>query len=1179
MNRKSFPIGLVALLAFCIATAVRAQTVSEDFTGANTNNSWWFFNGACLTAGSTPGAEPSGTSFQMPGCVAIGQGGSGPLYYNEPLVGGYNGVSGSTQTLPDPTGNGALRFTNGNPGGFDQNGAIVSTTPFPTGQGVSITFKTVTYRGNSGGGDSDGADGMSFYLMDASQLNTAEITGTSSGNGNGIGSWGGSLGFTCSNTNAPYNGIIGGYLAVGIDEYGNFLNGENLMSGYTGSNTASGDNTAEGYGYKPNRIGLRGAGSIAYTWLNANYPTYYPSGESTSYQENAVMNTCKTGEVWNSTTGKAATISGKTVSLYDYAPIPGAYVELPYTQKIANESAMSRGAAQPIFYQLSVTGNGLLSLSYSYNGGAYQSVISGQNITTSNGPLPANFLFGFAGSTGGSSNIHEILCFKAAPATTSASSAGASEKQSAQLETGAQAYFAYYNPNNWTGDVTASNLTVSQSGAVTIATTPNWDAACTLTGVPTGETCLATGGGPTAALAPTSRAILTWNGTTGIPFEWNNLTSAQQTALDAGDSTALASESGYEPYSRLNFLRGNRTQEINSAGVGLFRTRTDVLADVIDSSPAWVGPPDSPYTAPWTDRLYPSATAAESATTAQTYAQYVTASGTRLNVVYVGSNDGLLHGFRSGSYDGNGNFINNATTPNDGMEVLAYMPSAVVQSIHSTTATGDYSNPQYAHAFFVDATPATGDLFYAGQWHTWVAGGLGAGGADFFALDVTNPTSSNFVESNAGTLVIGDWTPSTITCTNVGNCGNNMGNSYGTPQIRRMHNGDWAVIWGNGFGSASGDAGIYIMTIDANTAAQTFYYLSTSTGSASNPNGIAFPSAADLDGDHITDYIYAGDLQGNLWRFDVTSSNPANWAVTTPGPLFTAPAGQPITTAIAIAGGAPTPGMEPFVMLLFGTGQKTPLSATSPATYATAQQSLYGVWDWNMTAWDAASAAQYQPLAPGSAPSLTGPNYTISQSNLTQQVVAIGSSGDVDITTNATVCWAGLTTCTSGNNKYGWYLNFPSAQEQVIYSPQLVAQALTVNTIVPANNSPTSCTNNADTGYTYLLSALTGAAFSQVFLPASATSTYSANPQYADSNAIAMLTGATGTSFVIYNAAGTPYLVFETAGSAGQAGTSGGSVGSGSTNGVGDAFAGGGTLGANLPPNNTGKRISWIERR
>ena len=254
MIRSSHMVVLSAIAALAAPLAARAQTtISEDFTGTGTNNSWWYFNGACLTAGSAQaaGSEPSGGSGgKLPGCVAIGQGGQGPLYYQEPLVGGVNGVGSNTQTLPDPAGQGALRFTNGWPGGYAQNGAILSTAPFPTGQGVAITFKTVTYRGNSGGGDNDGADGISFYLMDAGALNTGGINGVSNGDGNGIGAWGGSLGYTCSNANPPYNGLVGAYLAVGIDEYGNFLNGANFMPSYTGNNPIWGDNTALGYGYR-----------------------------------------------------------------------------------------------------------------------------------------------------------------------------------------------------------------------------------------------------------------------------------------------------------------------------------------------------------------------------------------------------------------------------------------------------------------------------------------------------------------------------------------------------------------------------------------------------------------------------------------------------------------------------------------------------------------------------------------------------------------------------------------------------------------------------------------------------------------------------------------------------------------------------------------------------------------
>ena len=1164
INRYSF-ITVLAALALGAPLAVEAQAaISEDFTGASTTNSWYFFNGACLTAGSATGVEPSGGSAgRMPGCTSIKS-----SYYNENLVGGYNG------TFPDPVGSGALRFTNGRPGGYQQNGAIVSTTPFPTGQGISVTFKTVTYLGDSGGAGGDGADGISFYLMDASHLNTSTITGTSSGDGNGIGAWGGSLGYACSNANPPYNGLVGAYLGLGIDEFGNFLNGATWMPGYTGPNPATADNSALGYGYKPNRIGLRGAGNIAWSWLNANYPTYYPSGQSAAWMQSAVRATCAAGVVWdNAHNGKAVKVTGDTIPLYDYAPIPNAYVELPASTQIANENAMTRAAATVIFYQLRITQGGLLSLSYSLNGGAYQSVIAGQSITASNGALPENFLFGFAGSTGGSTNIHEILCFKADPATSAASSAGASEKQSAKLETGTQAYFAYYNPSGWTGRVTASGLGFDSFGNVIIAATPNWDASCTLTGVAAGKTCRTTGAaGPIPAEAPASRVILSWNGSAGIPFEWGNLTSSpgggQQAAIDAGDAAPYGAN-------RLNYLRGDRSNEINTSGVGLYRSRTSVLGDIIDSSPTWVGPPVAPYTATWGDRLNPAATVPEAGSSAQTYTQYVAAAQTRMNVVYVGGNDGLLHGFRSGSYDPNGNFV---ATGNDGLEVLAYMPGAVVQTIHSATANVDYSSAQYGHNFYVDATPGAGDLFYGNAWHSWVVGGLGAGGSAIFALDVTNPTTSTFTEANAASLVIGEWTSASIACANVASCGSSLGNTYGTPQIRRLHDGKWAVIFGNGFGSTSGDAGIFVMTIDPTTHAQTIYYLSTHT--AGSGNGIAFASPVDLDGDHITDYVYAGDLQGNLWRFDLTSSSETNWALT-PGPLFKTPAGQPITTGIVAASGAPSSGMQQYLMLLFGTGQKTPFTNTNPASYATGTQALYGVWDWNLSVsdggilgpgaanpagWNGLSGAQYAGLTHANT-GLASP-YTLTLANLQAQTATINTTTqNRDIANNATICWAALSTCAS-NKQFGWYINLPGAQEQIIYGPELVSQALTVNSIVPATTNPTSCGNQSDTGFTYVLSAMTGGAFNQVFLPPSeaANSAINTNPRYTDTNAIAILTNATGSPFVTSNAAGTHFLVYETNQVQSGAGANG------------DNLLGG-TLGLNLPPNTAGRRLTWIELR
>ncbi|HSY05549.1 MAG TPA: PilC/PilY family type IV pilus protein [Steroidobacteraceae bacterium] len=1268
INRNSFIAVFAAVVALAAAPGVKAQSnISEDFTGATTQNSWWFFNGACLTASTLAGHEPTvaagvGVGGQVPGCTTIAT-----TYYNkssgEHLVGG----QGLTNTTADPATKGALRFTNGSPYGYSENGGIVFATPFPTGQGVSITFKTVTYLGDSGGGGSDGADGMSFFLMDATQLNTATITGVGSGNGNGLGSWGGSLGYTCSNSNTPFNGLIGAYLGLGIDEYGNFLNGSSNTLG-EGGTSATGDNTASGGGYQPGRIGIRGAGNVAWATLtgaygsnpNNNGKPYYPGSLATScaisggtYSAGsglcsgnptdamwAVQNTCSTGTLWNyknvnNPTNAGATSLSNAVNtgnatatppippILDYTAQPGGYVVLPAGTQIANEAATTRSAATPIFYQLKISQNGRLSLSYatcppaSMTGcSAFTSVITNQNITTSNGPLPANFLFGFAGSTGGSTNVHEILCFKAAPATSASSSAGASEKQSAKLETGTQAYFAYYNPSNgWTGRVTASGLGFDSFGNVTIAATPNWDASCVLTGVSAASTCSTTGiAGPSTAESPvysavpfSSRQILSWNGTTGVAFEYSSLSAAQQAAIDLGDtsgSPALSSAScavtppgapsaAYWNQDRVNYLRGDRSCEVNSAGVGLFRRRSSVLADIMDSSPIWVGAPGAPYPAVWSDRLVASDPLPENAAP-QSYPSWATAANqaNRTQVVYVGANDGMLHGFRSGYFNpaSAAGCASNPTpncgfTNNDGMEVLAYVPGAIISGtsadlIHTNTSTPpasnvnnipvDYANPQYGHNYFVNATPGTGDVFFGGAWHTWLVGGLGAGGGAIYALDITNPgqttasgsVAGNFNESHAAALVLGEWTSANavggIVCSNVPTCRLSLGNTFGTPQIRRLHDGKWGMIFGNGFGSANGDAGIFVGVLNPNSGAVTFYYYSA--GAATGPNnGIAFTTPVDLDGDHVSDYVYAGDLKGNLWRFDLTSNSEGSWAVT-PGPLFTTAAGQPITTAIVAASGAPSQGMQQQLMLLFGTGQKIGITNTTGTSYASGQQSLYGVWDWNMSAWNAASAfTQYASLPAGA----TG---TLGQANLTLQATMIGASGDVEINSNQTICWDAQSQCSSGNTKFGWYINLPSAQEQIIYSPELVSQALTVNSIVPATNTPTSCTNNPDTGYTYVLNALTGGAFNQVFLPPSEAQNpgVNTNQAYLDAHAIAMLTNATGSSFITGNASGTQYLIYET--NQVESGNGGNNIQ-------------GGSLGLNLPPNTIGRRLGWIELR
>jgi type IV pilus assembly protein PilY1 len=1116
------------------------------------------------------------------------------------FLGGYNG------TFPDPANGGALRFTNKD----NENGAILSAFSYPLStQGLQVSFTTVTYDGNSGGSGADGADGISFFLQDASF--PADV-----------GAFGGSLAYTCSNANNDgtinpltglargYDGLQGGYIGLGIDEYGNFLNGVVNTLGETGT-SASGDNTATGGGYQPGRIGLRGSGSITWQSLNRQYPNYYPSSISSSNRVAAVQQACRTGLVsdWSSGTQVALTtptpiaISPLNAASYtapqvaptygDYFAVPAGYKVLPSNQPIANENAGNRSNAIPITYNLKISPAGLLSLSYSYNGGANQAVITNVDITQKNAvtnipanPLPASVRFGFAGSTGGSRNVHEIMCFQATPADTSASSAGLNQKQSAKVQTGSQVYLAYYNPQTLAGSVTSQYLLTDSNNDLFISPTINWDGSCVLTGVPVGSNCDTTGpaGTGTPLSPPSGRVMLSWNYATSsgsaapTAFEWASLSSTAQGLLDTGDTAPITA-------TRLNYLRGDRSLEqvptSTTTFSGIYRDRTSVLGDIVDSSPTWVGPPQAGYPNTWSDLIHSTGDPYPE-NSGESYGVFSGANtGTgpvenqRTNVVYVGANDGALHGFRSGSYTASG-VINEAN--NDGKEVLAYVPGYVVQTIQSTNASRNFSDPQYGHKFDVDASPSVGDVFYSGVWHTWLVGGLGPGGKAIYALDITDPDSMFVSESSPSTVVKGEWSNTSITCTNSTTCAASLGNTYGTPVIRRLHNGQWAAIFGNGFGSTNGDAGIFIMLIDANGNSPTFLYLTTGVGSATSPNGIAYVAAADLDGDRITDYVYAGDIQGNLWRFDLTSVSTGSWAVT-PNPIYQTAGGQPITTAPIVVG-TPGNGLYEHVMVEFGTGRQVPQSNISAATYQTSQMALYGIWDWNMSSWNAQSSTKFatpstavtQPAAPAAHVSGTGSLIAQTITSTTTATVANTGSDYRTVSTNP-VCYADVTSCSS----YGWYLNLvsgypnatdpalpqataavPSATkiyEQVIYNPVLILGAFVVNTTIPPQIAATSCYSAAASGWTMALDPATGGSFPTSFFE---------NPT---GNHSALNATTSGGTYAVSGVA---------AGGTGSAST----VLTGSQNNLLEQGPGGGFhLPINPPGNLKGKRVTWIQKR
>ncbi len=1104
-----------------------ALVIKDTLNGASSSFNWATFNGACLTAGDGTGT--------IPACVGL------------PYYAGKTQVGGTTGRLPDAVGSGALRLTNGDTkagsNGNNQTGAVVSNFTFPTNDGVQVTFKTVSYGGNNFNGT--GADGITFFLSNGTLPPT-------------VGAFGGSLGYSCSNNKTPADGVDHGYLAVGIDEYGNFANPDD--------NTHTGPGGLPGSNFRANRISIRGSGETTWTNLNLARPNLYPSTLDASQRAAAVRETCRTGMLMNYgpafTDSRGRTISNGASTRQSLATAGNLNYPLlansDLSINLANQQAVNmpvRGNAIPINYAIKITQAGLLDFSYSVNGGAVQQVFNQFNITAGNGALPPSFRFGFSGGTGGGSNVHEILCFKAAPATDAGSSAGSNVQQAA-VRFGTQVYLASYHPLNWWGQLTAQDFLINATtGDLSISPVANWDAHCTLTGgncdaiTPTTSATKMT----VTAQAPSSRQILTWDGTQGTSLAWGSLSTTQQSALSAGGTNTVGSD-------RLDYLRGTRTNEIASGGV--FRTRTSVLGDIVDSSPTWVGPPTQSYRT-WTDKLYPTQTAPEAGVS---YNSFKTANATRQNLVYVGANDGLLHAFRAGSSDASGNFVG---TTNTGTEALAYMPAAVVSSIHSTTDREDFSSPQYGHNFYVNATPGTGDLFYNGAWHTWLVSGLGAGGnitgainnntstaqGALFALDITDPTQFN--QTNARNLVQGEWSSNDITCTNVTNCAQNLGSIYGTPVIRRLHNGQWAVLFGNGLNSSAGVAGMFIMLVDSG-GNKSFRFLSTNSGPVSgNKNGIAYVTPADLDDDHITDYVYAGDVSGNLWRFDLTSDNPNTWAVSSPA-LFKTANGQPITNKVVVAAAPVSAGSLPRVVIGIGTGQRFVQTALSAETYATSGQSLYGVWDSNLTNWNSSSAAKYAAL--------TGTPTTATPANLLTQTVTSTTAGAATGSTTAPsqrtisanqVCWQGSIRCTGGaaaNTHLGWKMALPVANEQAFYNPVLEAGSgnLVVNTTIPPSAASTlSCDAPPPSGYSMAVSMTDGGASTKSFFTTSTGTVI---------NGLGI--SGTGSPSFVKTPNGRVWMINQVDGGTG----SGGSAGAGSVVEINKSAG-------------VGKRLNWIKLR
>lgn len=1041
------PLFLAATLGFG-SPANAEQAIQDTLTGASTVYRWVPLNGACLTAGDGTGT--------IPACVGL------PYYAGKTLVGG------TTGRLPDAVNSGALRLSNGDTttngsNGNNQTGSIVSDFTFGTKDGIQVTWTSVSYGGNNYRGT--GADGIAFFLSDGAYPAT-------------IGAFGGSLGYSCANAKTPSDGVIGGYIGVGIDEFGNFSN--------------PGDNTNTGPGFHPGRIAVRGAGFTAWDWLSKStaYGKYYNGSANAT----AIQKTCASGYAYNYSGGAITDSTNVSIAsgaqTHDKLPYnyPLLYsVDVPAGTSLANQQGINkplRGSAIPIVFALKITSNGLLDFSYSANGGATQTVVTGLKITASNGPLPTSFRFGFSSGTGGGSNVHEITCFKAEPVDISNTSAGANVQQGQVVPGLAQVFLAFYHPVNWWGSITANALNYdTNTDTLTASTIATWDGGCVITGGACGSRSPDQQNPLSFPVQPpASRVVLSYSNSNGVAFQTGSLSNAQ---------LALLGSKAADQQMEVDYLRGVRDNEqSSSSGTGTLRDRTSVLADIIDSSPVFVGAPTFNYANKFVDKLASSINQPEGTS----YASFASNNASRMNMVYVGSNDGMLHGFRAGTLASDGKTLVN----NDGQELLAYVPDQVISAIRPTASGSvgyDYSNPLYQHNFQVDATPGMGDLYYSGAWHTWLVTGLGVGGhpggpvnsngtdnsgnqlipdpvGALFALDVTDPGSFSEASNAAKSTVIGEWNSSTLPkCIDNTTCGTNMGQVSGTPLIRRLHDGGWGVIWGNGLNSKTARAGIFIMHISS-SGGRSFQYIDAGPGPA---NGIVNVTAADLDGDHITDYVYAGDVLGNLWRFDLTSSSAAAWS-TAVKPIFAAPTNQPITTApLVSAVPAPSSGL-PKILVSFGTGQKLPLTSGAPEVYAAGIQSLYGVWDADMAGWNGQpSDAKYESMAT--------PIQPVTNTSLATRLVNTVKGLDGNfyrvITPNPAtkavdVCWNGSTACGSGNTQMGWEVDLPGLNEQVVYNPVQVEDSFVVNTLIPTTNNILNCKTTPPTGFTMAPSLMNG---------------------------------------------------------------------------------------------------------
>lgn len=576
-------------------------------------------------------------------------------------------------------------------------------------------------------------------------------------------------------------------------------------------------------------------------------------------------------------------------------------------------------------------------------------------------------------------------------ATGSSASVAAS---TGMYQTGTAIFLARFDSANWSGDLFKVGVEADASGNLSIPEVGE-----------TGENT-AWGGGAADKLDTlvsgdgydTKREVLSYNPESrqGVAFRFpsdytnslaaSDLSKAQVSALVPHDvdtaDTGEVSENKTAGLNLLNYLRGDRSNEDND---GNYRERAHVLGDIVESSPRYVGAPN---------RFYPDDIESSK------YSLYRQSQISRKPILYFGANDGMLHAIEAGVdtivIDGDGNRTVDISRGGD--EVFSYVPSAVYGNL------SELAKPDYSHRYFVNSSVSVNDAYFGGKWHTVLVGGLAAGGQGVYALDIT--LTGNLNEGDADRSVLWEFNDSnTISAiggtdtdtARVGSDGDkHLGYTYSRPQIAKMHNGKWVAVFGNGYNntendgsmSSTGSAYLYVVDIETGLLLRRFT-IADATDNSANPNGLSTPTLVDLEGDYLVDYIYAGDIKGNLWKFDMRSTSSAGWTV---DKLFSTDTDQPITVKPAV-GDHPT---GSGLMIYFGTGKYIEELDAVPTNKPT--QSFYAIWD---NVYDSGQTL------------LTTRDKLLEQT-IDDEVTHAGSGAEVRVTSTNAINWS---------EHRGWYLD------------------------------------------------------------------------------------------------------------------------------------------------------------